>query len=105
MRLTLREGYEEGWEPRSQSRLTAWEACQRLVWTLNESGEQKTGRLAWRLGGLAEQARQLAYRLYGIADRKGWTEDALGYNALVASWPEIQKAAAAAAEETQGRMV
>jgi len=105
VRLTLREDYEDGWDPGTESRLTAWEACQRLVWNLSENGEQETGRLARRLGGKAEEARQLAYRLYGIADRKGWADEALGYNALVASWPEIQKAAAAAAEETQGRMV
>jgi len=105
VRLTLREDYEDSWDPQTQSRLTAWEACQRLIWTLNENGEQDAGRLARRLGGLADQARELAYRLYGIADRKGWTEEALGYNALVASWPEIQEAAAQAAEETQGRIM
>jgi len=105
VRLTLREDYEDGWDPRTQSRLAAWEACQRLVWSLSENGERETGRLARRLGGLADQARQMAYRLYGIADRKGWAEEALGYNALVASWPEILKAAAVAAEESQGRMV
>jgi len=104
VRLTLREDYDDNWDPRTESRLTAWEACQRLVWSLSENGEQKTGRLARRLGGIAEEARQLAYRLYGIADRKGWTQEALGYNTLVASWPEIQKAAAAAAEESQGRL-
>jgi putative DNA methylase len=105
VQLKLRENYEDGWDPRTQSQLTAWEACQRLVWTLHENGEQETGRLARHLGGLADRARELAFRLYGIADRKGWSEEAQGYNNLVASWPEIQKAAAASAEETQGRMV
>jgi len=105
VRLTLREDYEDDWDPGTQPRLTAWEACQRLVWSLNENGEQETGRLARRLGGKADEARQLAYRLYRIADSKGWAEEALGYNALVASWPEIKKAAAAAAEESQGRMI
>jgi len=105
VRLTFRENYGGSWDPQTQPRLSAWEACQRLVWTLNEDGEQDAGRLARRLGGKADQARELAYRLYDIADRKGWAEEAFGYNALVASWPEIQKAAAEAAEETQGRMV
>ena len=104
--LTLREGYEDDgdWDPRQGSRLTAWEACQRLVWTLQEQGEGEAGRLARRLGGVAEQARELAFRLYGISDRKGWAEEALGYNVLVASWPEIQRRAAESAEETQGQM-
>jgi putative DNA methylase len=105
VRLTLRQGYHEEWDPAHQTRLTAWEACQRLVWTLNERGELAAGRLARQLGGFAEQARDLAFRLYGIADNKKWAEEALGYNTLVASWPEIQKHAAAFTQETQGRMV
>jgi putative DNA methylase len=104
VRLSLREGYEDGWDPREAAKLSAWEACQRLVWTLNQRGEQEAGRLARRLGGLAEQAKDLSYRLYGICDHKRWAEEALGYNALVASWPEIQKHAAADAGETQGRL-
>ncbi|HMA35593.1 MAG TPA: hypothetical protein VKY74_14095 [Chloroflexia bacterium] len=43
------------------------------------------------------QARILAYALYQVASAPGhgWTEDALGYNNLVADWPEIQRLAAA----------
>lgn len=104
VRLILREGYEEGWDPRTQLHITTWEVCQRLVWTLNNSTEQEVGRLVGRMVGKAEQAKDLAYHLYSIADRKGWAEEARGYNYLVASWPEIQKAAAAAAEESQGRL-
>lgn len=107
VRLKLRGNFQEGWDPGQQGRVSTWEACQRLVWTLmnNNLGEPEAGRLARRLGGLAEQARDLAFRLYGMADHKKWAEEALGYNALVASWPEIQKHAAAAAGETQARMV
>jgi putative DNA methylase len=54
---------------------------------------------------LAERARDLAYRLYSICDRKGWAEEAFGYNSLVASWPEIQREAAALAEETQAPLI
>ena len=38
----------------------------------------------------AENARALAYRLFTISERKGWNEEALAYNILVASWPQIQ---------------
>ena len=40
-----------------------------------------------------ERARDLAYRLYGISERKGWAQEALPYNALVVAWPEIQRLA------------
>jgi putative DNA methylase len=36
----------------------------------------------------------LAYRLYGICERKKWAEEALAYNGLVVSWPEITRLAA-----------
>jgi putative DNA methylase len=38
-------------------------------------------------------ARDLAYRLYRLCDRKGWTQEALAYNSLVISWPEITRLA------------
>ena len=41
------------------------------------------------LGGGAEPARDLAYRLYSICERKGWASEALAYNSLVIAWPEI----------------
>ena len=41
------------------------------------------------LGGVAEVARELAYRLYTICERKKRAPEALSYNALVQSWPEI----------------
>lgn len=41
-----------------------------------------------------EQAKALAYRLFQIAERKGWAQEAYAYNSLVISWPEIQSKAA-----------
>jgi putative DNA methylase len=42
---------------------------------------------------MGERARQLAYLLYGICDRKKWAEEAGAYNMLVTAWPEIQRLA------------
>jgi len=33
-----------------------------------------------------EQVKALSYRIYQICDRKGWAEEALAYNNLVAMW-------------------
>ena len=49
-----------------------------------------------RLGARGEVARDLAYRLYGICDRKKWAEEGIAYNGLVVAWPEISKLAAQA---------
>jgi putative DNA methylase len=45
-------------------------------------------------GSNAESAKDLAYRLYTIADRKGWADEAYAYNNLVVAWPDIQTRAA-----------
>jgi putative DNA methylase len=42
-----------------------------------------------KLGAKAEVARELAYRLYTLCERKKWAPEALAYNGLVQSWPEI----------------
>ena len=45
-------------------------------------------------GSNTENAKDLAYRLYTIAERKGWAEEAYAYNNLVVAWPDIQSKAA-----------
>jgi putative DNA methylase len=45
---------------------------------------------------MGEMARDLAYRLYSICERKKWASEALAYNTLVIAWPEISKLAQSA---------
>ena len=81
------------WDPVRDRRRTVWEATHHLVRALDK-GEQAAADLAHRLGGVADAARDLAYRLYVVCERKKRAPEALGYNALVQSWPEIQRLAA-----------
>lgn len=57
-------------------------------------GEPKAAELFQLVGGLGETAKELAYRLYVICERKKWASEALAYNALVVAWPEISRLAA-----------
>ncbi len=34
-------------------------------------------------------ARELAYRLFTISEKKGWAQEAQAYNSLVLSWNQI----------------
>jgi len=82
-----------------------WEVCHRLVRALGgDGGEERAARLYNQMPGLAEEARDLAYRLYLEAEKKGRAEDALGYNALVASWTDIRSRANTLKQETQGAL-
>jgi len=74
-------------------RITVWEVAQQLIRALEEQGEVGAADLLRRVGGLGEVARDLAYRLYTTCERKGWASDALAYNGLVVSWPEVRRLA------------
>ena len=63
---------------------------QHLIRTLDEEGEADAAELQQKLGGLAQSARDLAYRLYSICEKQGWSQEALAYNSLVIAWPRLQ---------------
>lgn len=93
VRLIGRNDMPEDWDPATDKRLTIWEATQHLIRALDKKGEQGAADLLRKLGGLGETARDLAYRLYSICERKKWAQEALAYNSLVIAWPEITKLA------------
>ena len=70
-----------------------WEAVHRLIRAQENDGEVGAARLVARLGAWADVARELAYRLYTVCERKKRAADALSYNGLVQSWPEIARLA------------
>ena len=104
VRLLRPNELPEKWEPERDSRCTAWEVVHHLVRVHDKEGESATGSLLAKLGSDAEAARDLAYRLYRICDRKNRPQEALGYNALVRSWGEISSQAAQARVEMQGEL-
>jgi putative DNA methylase len=89
VRLLRRDELPENWTPSTEHRLTVWAVTQHLIRSLDKNGEAATAALASKVGGLAETARDLAYRLYILSERKGWAEEAGYYNSLVVSWPAI----------------
>ena len=93
VRLLRPEQLSLKWDPATDSRLTAWESVHHLVRALEEGGESAAAELVARLGSRAEAARELAYRLYNLCERKKRAAEALSYNALVQSWPEIVRLA------------
>ena len=82
-----------GWDPETDQRLTVWEMVHHLIRVLGLGGETLAGDLVRKLGSQAEVARELAYRLYNLCDRKKRAPEALAYNELVQSWPEIVRLA------------
>ncbi len=94
-----------GWDPRQDKRPTAWEAVHYLIRALDGQGEEAAARLLAGLGSFAEASRDLAYRLYTVCERKGWAQDALGYNMLVVAWQRLQALARQAPPPQQGQLI
>jgi putative DNA methylase len=64
-----------------------------LIRVLESGGEDAAADLVRSLGAKAEVARELAYRLYTVCERRKRAAEALWYNGLVQSFPEIARLA------------
>jgi putative DNA methylase len=93
VRLLKPSDLPEEWDPAADSRLTVWEMVHHLVRALEGDGEAAAAKLVAKLGSKAETARELAYRLYALCDRKKRAPLAGTYNGLVQSWPELSRLA------------
>jgi putative DNA methylase len=68
-----------------------WLLTQRLTKALETGGKAAcVSIVAAAPGGAPDRAKALAYRLFIMAEKKGWAQEALAYNSLVIAWPEIQ---------------
>jgi len=105
VRLLRRDEGDSNWDPSNDGRLTVWEVTQHLIHALQAQGEVGAATLLRKVGALGEVARDLAYRLYGICERKKWPQEALAYNSQVIAWPEIVKLASARPEPETGRLL
>ena len=106
VRLIPREELPADWDPTEDDRPTVWESTQHLIRRLDDGGEDAAADLLARLGSMAEPARDLAYRLFGICERKGWAEEGRAYNGLVVVWPDLARKAAEtrAQRQPQGQL-
>jgi len=95
VRLLRPEELPRDWDPAKDRRMPLWEATHHLlrVYWCEKKGDVATAGLLRKLGSLAEFCRDLAYRLFAIAEKKGRSADAQAYNALVLGWPELARLA------------
>jgi len=81
--------------------VSVWAVTQRLIYGLESGGEDGAAAVLNGVGEAGEVARELAYRLYLVCERKGWASEALSYNGLVIAWPAITQRAAYLATAVQ----
>lgn len=86
---------ELGKMPVDRNENCIWMLTQQLTQLMATGGVVACAEAIYEMyGSNAERAKDLAYRLYTIADQKKWTQEAYAYNALVVAWPDIQSRAA-----------
>ena len=104
VRLLRPEELPAAWDPAGDDRLTTWEMVHHLIRVMEQGGESSAAELVRKLGGWAEIAREFCYRLYTVCERKKRATDALAYNGLVQSWPEISRLAKMEARPEQAEL-
>jgi len=108
VRLLRPEELPKEWDPAADKRLTVWEMTHHLlrVYYYEKAGDLATAELLRKLGSQGELARDLAYRLFSLSEKKNRSQEAQAYNALVLGWPEISYLARSSgqSEITQTRM-
>ena len=72
MRLLRPEELPRNWDPDKDKRFTLWEATHPLirVYWYEKAGDQATASLLRKLGSRGDLARELAYRLYNVCEKK-----------------------------------
>lgn len=81
------------WDPATDRRLTVWDMTHHLlrVYHYEKAGDAVAAALLRKLGAQGEVARDLAYRLFNLCEKKKRSLEAQAYNALVLGWPEIAR--------------
>lgn len=90
VRLLKPDELSPNWNPQTKSRITLWEIVHQII-RMHQQSEIAAANLVAKLGSKADAARDLAYRLYVTCERKKRAQEALAYNALIQSWPEIKR--------------
>ena len=78
-------------QQRAQIDKCLWLLTQYLTLAMEKDGINGCAEIVLDFPTEAERARDLAYRLFSLAERKGWNSEAYAYNSLVAAWTEIQQ--------------
>ena len=89
VRLLERSELDHGYDPIEDPRRTVWKLTHQLIRCLDRSEADAGDLLRIAGAGLGDRARQLAYLLFEIANRKSRASDAVVYNSLIQAWHDI----------------
>ncbi|WP_343233219.1 DUF1156 domain-containing protein [Miltoncostaea oceani] len=88
----------EDYDVRADDRVGVWEVLHHLIASLERGGVPAAGAFLAEVrerpdGAIdVELVKELAFLLFSIAERNGWTKDALAFNTAATAWPDIVQA-------------
>jgi putative DNA methylase len=99
VRLVSIRDIPESYDPATDDRTSEWEIALHLAKRLNEQGASPTAVLmaAARDKVDLDAVKELAYLLFSIAEKNGWTQTAQLFNGLGTSWSDLAGAASSPA--------
>jgi putative DNA methylase len=89
----------EDYDVLTDDRVGAWEVLHHLIGILERDGLPVAGSFLARAqerpdGAIdVELVKELAFLVFSIAERNGWTQDALAFNTVATAWPDVVQAA------------
>jgi putative DNA methylase len=91
VRLLRPEELAADWDPTADGRPTVWEMTHHLLrlYHHEKKGDVITAGLLRKVGSKAGVARDLAYKLFTVCEKRKRSAEAQAYNALVLGWPEL----------------
>jgi putative DNA methylase len=94
-RLLAPDDLSPDWDPLTDVRVSGWELVVRLAKALTEKGVDEAARLMASASQRIdlETSKELAYLLYSLCEKRGWTDSALLFNGLGTSWSDLAAAA------------
>lgn len=87
------------YDPTLDEQISVWEVLHQMIAALERDGIASAAFLLAAAGARAETpvdaslVRELVFLLFPLAEKNGWTKDALAFNTLALSWPEVIDAA------------
>ena len=93
-RLVGLEELSDGWDPLTDERVSEWEVVVRVAKALDRDGVDEAARLMALAGQRVDldTTKELAYLLYSVCEKRGWTASAALFNGLGTSWSDLSAA-------------
>jgi len=88
-----------GYDALADDRVGAWEVLHHLIAILERDGLPAAGAFLASARERPDRAidtelvKELAFLLFSIAEKNGWTQDAVAFNTVATAWPDVVQAA------------